>query len=164
MPYLEERIKISFRSQPAMEPEVPEGLADQIIELTEKTGDETSTQDKDASLQNQRKPQRQQSSEDEIDLDLVFEAQKEKFKKLLEVFNESAKNDNLDWGVLYQEIKNLVGKQRSRSWKEIGKLFATTLALTLLPTLFDVGTDGLTLNGFINGAYYTKIPTFTKTN
>ena len=147
-----------------MEPEGPEGSVDQVVELTENTGDETSTQDKDASFQKQRKPQRQQSSEDEIDLDLVFEAQKEKFKKLPEVFKESAKNDNLDWGVLYQEIKNLVGKQRSRSWKEIGKLFATTLALTLLPTLFDVGTDGLTLNGFINGAYYTKIPTFTKTN
>ena len=117
-----------------MEPEVPEGLADQIIELTEKTGDETSTQDKDASLQNQRKPQRQQSSEDEIDLDLVFEAQKEKFKKLPEVFKESAKNDNLDWGVLYQEIKNLVGKQHSRSWREIGKFFISFFDTLIQPT------------------------------
>ena len=160
MSHLEGRINISFRIQPAMDPEGPERPADQVIELTERTGDETSTQDKDASMQKQWKPQRQQSSEDEIDLDLVFEAKKEKFK---EEVKETLK-DNLDWGVLYKEIKNLVGKQQSRSWKEIGKFFGTTLALTLLPTLFDVGTDGLTLNGFINGAYYTKIPTFTKTN
>ena len=85
-------------------------------------------------------------------MDLVFEAKKEKFK---EGVKETLK-DNLDWGVLYKEIKNLVRKQQSRSWKEIVKLFAMTLALTLLPTLFDIGTDSLTLNGFINGAYYTK--------
>ena len=58
MSHLEERINISFRNQPAMDPEGPEGLADQVIELMERTGDETSTGDKDASLQKKRNPQR----------------------------------------------------------------------------------------------------------
>ena len=74
MSHLEGRINISFRIQPAMEPEGPERPADQVIELTERTGDETSTGDKDASLQKKRNPQRQQSSEDEIDLDMVFQS------------------------------------------------------------------------------------------
>ena len=41
-----------------MDPEGPEGQADQVIELMERTGDETSTGEKDASLQKKRNPQR----------------------------------------------------------------------------------------------------------
>ena len=69
--------------------------------------------------------------------------------------SEEACIDGLDWTALRQEFtwKNL---WTGRSWADIGKHFVVVLLLGLIPSGYDVVSDGLLVNAFVNGTYYIK--------
>ena len=56
----------------------------------------------------------------------------------------------------FKELQNLFRENRKRSWKARTKYFCTALVVGLLPTLFDIGTDGLSVFSFLHGTTYIK--------
>ena len=63
--------------------------------------------------------------------------------------------DNLDWNILKKdEFQEKIWS--GRSWSNIAKNFAIVLLFSLIPTVSDVVTDGLSVNSFLSGTVYTK--------
>lgn len=64
--------------------------------------------------------------------------------------------DKINWAALNEELQNLFIKKRDRTWTARTKFFFTALVVGLLPTLVDIGTDGLSMFYYIHGNTYLK--------
>ena len=69
--------------------------------------------------------------------------------------SEEACLDGLDWTALRHEF-TWEKLWTSRSWADIGKNFIVVLLLGLLPSGYDIVSDGLLVNAFVNGTNYIK--------
>jgi len=73
--------------------------------------------------------------------------------------SEEETEDGLVWEELGSELKGLF-KVRNPWWKRL-KSFLVILAMSCLPTFFDMGSDTWSVFNFINGTIYTKhVPDF----
>ena len=64
--------------------------------------------------------------------------------------------DGLDWQELRKEFGNLFQFKENRSWWMIVRTSLIIFATSVGPSLFDMGSDGLSMYHFINGTTYTK--------
>ena len=65
--------------------------------------------------------------------------------------------DGLDWEELGEEFRNLFKfNAENRTWRMILKTSLIIFATSLLPSLFDMGSDALSMFYYINGTTYTK--------
>ena len=67
--------------------------------------------------------------------------------------NESV--DGLDWKALGAEF-TVKEMWTDRSWKDLVKNFVIVLLLGLIPSGYDVISDGFLAKDFVGGAYYTR--------
>ena len=63
--------------------------------------------------------------------------------------------DGLNWKALWDEF-TLRKMWTERSWKDIVKHFMMVLLLGLIPSSYDVISDGFLVNDFVGGTFYTK--------
>ena len=65
--------------------------------------------------------------------------------------------DGLNWEELREELRNLFKfNPENRSWWTIVKTSLIVFATSLVPSLFDMGSDAFSVYNFINGTTYTK--------
>ena len=65
--------------------------------------------------------------------------------------------DGLNWEELRKELRNLFKfNPENRSWGTIVKTSLIIFATSLVPSLFDMGSDAFSVYNYINGATYTK--------
>ena len=65
--------------------------------------------------------------------------------------------DGLNWEELREELRNLfMFNPGNRSWWTIVKTSLIIFATSLVPSLFDMGSDAFSVYNYINGATYTK--------
>ena len=65
--------------------------------------------------------------------------------------------DGLNWEELREELRNVFKfNPENRSWGTIVKTSLIIFATSLVPSLFDMGSDAFSVYNFINGTTYTK--------
>ena len=144
--------------------------SDKAGELKEKEGNENENKDMETSSKQKEKPERNNSSMPTIKRQGGSTDREEETKKMADTilsFDEDKLREQKQsqeentmglatWGELYIELQNLFKTKLNRTWTERSKYFFMALVMGLLPTLFDIGTDGLSMFYFVNGTTYMK--------
>ena len=144
--------------------------SDKAVELKEQAGNENENKDMETSLKQKEKPERnnssmstitrQRGSTDREEETTIWLFDEDKSGEL----QEQPQEENTDeeppfgytWGALHKELQNLFKTKPNRTWTDRSKYFFMALVMGLLPTLFDIGTDGLSMFFFVHGTTYIK--------